>query len=143
MRFDLATHEHIVAGERHDLQRTLMTFSLGTGPHFNRKDLAVAVMSWRALVFMPSTAVMIHVGGYDQDPRELWQIPEAREFIRKFCEKTKAHENPAIDPMSRALLLACGADPNRYVDIKMISREEALRQSQAFFKSRIGDDDSV
>lgn len=133
MRIDFATHENIVAGERHDLGHTMLTFSIGTRPYFNRKALATAVVSWRALDIKPSTVIVLHLGGYDDDPRELWQIPEARDFIRRFAEKTKAHEHPAVDPISRNLLLACGADPDLKVSVDMITVDDALRQMGEFF----------
>ena len=131
------THEDIVSGHREDLTRTMVAFSIGTAPYFDRKALSIAVLSWRALKIEPSTAIVIHLGGYDDDPRELWNIPEARDFIRRFCEKTQAHKHPALEPMSRNLLFACGADPDRDVGVTMISGKEALEQSGEFFKKRI------
>ncbi|MGY3615720.1 hypothetical protein [Bradyrhizobium sp. USDA 10063] len=136
-----ATHEGIVSGQLEDLTRTMVAFSIGTAPYFNRKALATAVLSWRALKIKPSTAIVLHLGGYDDDPRELWEIPQARDFIRRFAEKTKAHEHPALDPQSRTLLLACGADPDRIVGVIPISAEESLRRSGEFFKTRIKGDD--
>jgi hypothetical protein len=135
--FKFRTHEGVVSGQREDLDRTVMVFSIGTAPYFNRKALATAVLSWRALKIKPSTAIVIHLGGYDEDPRELWQIPEARDFIFRFCEKTQAHKHPALDPMSRNLLLLCGAEPDLHVGAIMIPAEESRRQTQEFFESRI------
>jgi len=135
--FKFQTHESVVAGQREDLTRTVMVFSIGTAPCFNRKALAIAVLSWRALKIKPSTAIVIHLGGYDEDPRELWQIPEAKDFICRFCEKTQAHKHPALDPMSRNLLLLCGADPDLHVEATMISVKQSMRQTEEFFKSRI------
>ena len=137
-KVEFLDHESIVAGNdrREHLEKTMVVFSLG-GPPWNRKALATAVLSWRGLKIMPSTAVVFHVGGYDEDPRELWEIPEVCDFMRRFCHKTKAHESDALDPPSRALLLACGADPTQTVRVTMISREESLEQSNDFFKSRL------
>lgn len=136
-KFDYATHDEIVSGQQFDLDRTVMMFSIGEYPRLYAKALAAAVMSWRALKIKPSTAIIIHLGGYDEDPRELWDIPQAREFIRKFAEKTGAHKHPAIDPTSRALLLACGADPELNVHVDMITAEEAIARDLKFFKERI------
>jgi hypothetical protein len=115
----------------------MMMFTIGARSEFTRRAMATAVMSWRALVFRPSTAVVMHISGYDDDPRELWQIPEVCDFVRRFCEKTRAHEHPAIEPMSRSLLLACGADPDRHFNVTMITRDEALERTGEFFKSKI------
>jgi len=137
MRVDVASHESVVAGRKDNLDQTVVVFSIGTAPYFNRKALATAVVSWRALKFKPSSAVVIHVGGYDDDPRELWQIPEVCAFVRRFCEKTKAHEDPALDPMSRNLLLLCGADPGIEPEVIMISPDESADATMDFFKSRM------
>jgi hypothetical protein len=56
-------------------------------------------------------SVYITVAGYDDDPRELWEIPEVSDFLRKFTAKAKlAQANfSALDDISKALLLhACG-----------------------------------
>jgi hypothetical protein len=135
--FKFRTHESVVSGQREDLTRTVMMFSIGAAPYFNRKALAIAVLSWRALKIQPSTAIVLHFGGYDEDPRELWQIPEARDFIRRFCEKTQAHKHPALEPNSRNLLLLCGVEPDLHVEARMIPVEEMMRQTQEFFASRI------
>jgi len=136
-RVDYATHESIVAGELQNLDRTLLAFSIGARPYLGKRALSTAIMSWRALKITPSTAVVIHLGGFDDDPRELWDIPEARDFIGRFAEKTQAHKHPAIDPMSRNLLLLCGADPELHARADMITKEQALEQTNEFFKSRI------
>ncbi|KRR21305.1 hypothetical protein CQ14_06560 [Bradyrhizobium lablabi] len=136
-RIEYATHDSIVSGKLQDLERTVVFFSIGSADDLSRKALATAVMSWQALKVQPSTAITVHFGGYDEDPRELWQIPEAREFIRKFAVKTNAHKHPALEPTSRALLLACGADPTKRVRVSMITENEALEESTRFFKSRI------
>ena len=33
---------------------------------------------------MPEADHMLVVGGYDDDPRELWTVPEVKEFVRDF-----------------------------------------------------------
>jgi hypothetical protein len=32
--------------------------------------------------FNPTTQIAVTIGGYDNDPRELWDIPEAKHFFR-------------------------------------------------------------
>lgn len=34
-----------------------------------------------------TTAIDITISGYDDDPRELWEIPESRRFILEFAER--------------------------------------------------------
>lgn len=131
--------EDIVAGKPQDLTKTMMVFSICSKAEMHSHALAMAVMSWRALKIQPSTAVTMHIGGYDEDPRELWQIPEVCAFVTEFCSKTGAHNHPAVEPISRNWLLACGADPNLTVSVDMISTENAFEQSNEFFKSRLKD----
>lgn len=131
------TFESIIDGDKPDLKQTMVAFSIASKDEMNRRALAAAVLAWRALKIEASTAIVMHFGGYDDDPRELWQIPEVCSFIQKFCAKTKAHEHPQVEPQSRNWLLACGADPSRSVAVKMISAEESLRQSGEFFKATI------
>jgi hypothetical protein len=130
-------HEDIVSGKPQDLKKTMTVFSIGTGPQFSRRALSMAVMAWRALKIEPSTAVTMHIGGYDDDPRELWQIPEVRMFVQRFCAKTGAHKHPAVEPISRNWMLACGADPKVTVSVDMISLKDALDQSHEFFVKRL------
>lgn len=134
--------EDIVAGKSADLGSTMMVFSIGTAGILHSKALAYAVMSWRALKIRPSTAIVMHFGGYDEDPRELWTIPEVRKFVQKFCAKTGAHKHPALDPTSRAWLLACDVEPGLKVHVNMVSVEKSLDDSMEFFKSRLSKDES-
>jgi hypothetical protein len=140
MPIDFRTHETIVGGAREDLDRTVIAFSIGEKSDLSRKALATVVLSWRALQITPSTAIIIHFGGYDDDPRELWQIPEVCGFIQKFCAKTRAHEHPAVEPASRDLLLACGADPNTRVAVNMISPAASIEKTAAFIKDVMAKD---
>ena len=34
----------------------------------------------------PRTALMISIGGYDKDPRDLWEIPEVRAYLRSWAQ---------------------------------------------------------
>jgi hypothetical protein len=136
-KFEHQLFEDVVSGKPHDLKKTMMVFSVCSRTEMNAHALAMAIMAWRALKIMPSTAVTMHVGGYDDDPRELWEIPEVVDFVGEFCRRTGAHNHPAVEPISRNWLMACGADPNTKVTVDMISHEEALDQSFEFYKSRL------
>jgi hypothetical protein len=137
--FDYRLHEDIVGGSQQNLTKTMMVFSICSKGEMHPQALAMTIMSWRALKFTPSTAVTMHIGGYDDDPRELWEIPEVRAFVSEFCVQTGAHNHPAVEPISRNWLLACGADPDLIVRVNKISEKDALKQSSDFFKSRIKD----
>lgn len=121
-----------------DLNKTTLIFMLG--PELHRRALATAVLAWQNLKIEANTAISIIVDGYDNDPRELWEIAEVCAFIQKFCAKTRAHTHPALEPMSRNVLLLCGADPTKRVIRRPISREEATRQSLDFIDKRTKDE---
>jgi hypothetical protein len=129
------THEEVVDGKKVG-RFNCAVFSLCGKGDMDRAVMARAIMAWRRLRLKPSQIVIIHVAGYDDDPRELWQIDEVRAFVQKFCAKTGAHSHPAIDPMSRSLLLACGADPSRTVSVNMISEDAALAEFTEWIKNK-------
>ena len=134
-------HEDVVAGKpQMDLDRTMMVFSIGNAPYFSRRAVSMAVLSWRAMKIKPSTAVVMHFGGFDDDPRELWTIPEVRLFVQRFCAKTGAHKHPALDPASRAWLLACDVEPGLKVHVEMVTVEKSLEESMEFFKERLANE---
>jgi hypothetical protein len=136
-KIEYGLHDDIAAGKPVDLERTVMVFSIGTAPHFSFKAIAAAAASWQALKIKPSTAIVTHFGGFDEDPRELWEIPEVRRFVQRFCAKTDAHKHPALEPTSRAWMLACDVEPGLKVHVDMITEEKSLDQSMDFFRSRL------
>lgn len=134
MKIEGATHEEIATGKPLDIEGAVVCFSLCERGAMNRNALACAVAAWRHL--SKTRAIIMHVGGYDDDKRELWQIPEVRKFVERFCAKTKAHEHPALDPTSKALLLACGADPTLNVTVNVVPVEQSLDEIATFLKGR-------
>ena len=134
---DWRLHDQLVSGEKFDLKQTVVVFTVCERGRTNRKALATAVVAWRNLKIENNTAIMLHFAGYDDDPRELWQIPDVCDFVQRFCAKTKAHEHSALEPMSKGLLLACGADPNTIVSVNMISQDKAVQESIDFFKDKL------
>jgi hypothetical protein len=135
---DFRLHDDLISDQPFDLEKTAVIFTVCGRGELHRKAFAASVLAWRKLEskIKPSTAIMIYVNGYDDDPRELWNIPEVCDFVQRFCVKTRAHEHPALDPMSRNVLLACGANPGQRVKVNMITVAQAMQQSDAFFKTR-------
>lgn len=136
MPIEFKTHDDILAGSKEDLVKTAMVFTIGEKGALNRKGLAKAVLSWRALKIERSTAVMFHFAGYDDDPRELWHIPEVCSFVQKFCAKTSAQDHPSVEPMSRGWVLACISN----VTVEMVSEKEALDNTMAFISKKVTDE---
>jgi len=132
MRIETLTHRDAAQGK--DIDADLVMFSMCGKGEMDATVLADAVAAWRRLAKVEH--IMLHVAGYDDDPRELWQIAEVRDFVRRFCAETQAHQSPALDPTSKALLLACGGDPSIKVTVEPITVEEALARDMAWSKWR-------
>jgi hypothetical protein len=49
----------------------------------------------------PDASLSLHIDGFDDDPRELWEIPEAARFIRWFA---MALESKGLPPRFHARL---------------------------------------
>jgi hypothetical protein len=138
------TFDNIISGsDQPDLKQAMLAFSIGSKGEMDRRAMAAAVLAWRALKIEKNTAIVMHFGGYDDDPRELWEIPEVRRFVQKFCAKTNAHEHPQVEPQSRNWLLACGADPLRPVIVNQITAEQSLQESAEFFKQTLKPEDDT
>jgi hypothetical protein len=56
-----------------------------------------------------STTGPVHLGvdGYDDDPRELWEIPEVRDYIRRLILGLDLEVKSRLDPLSRILGSVC------------------------------------
>ena len=44
-------------------------------------DMLRAVSAWRAVLQINPACLLLHVGGYDDDLRELWDIPDVRRYV--------------------------------------------------------------
>jgi hypothetical protein len=98
---------------------------IGAKGHFSTalaRDAATGFC--QAIAAFPAIQHMLCVAGYDDDTRELWDIPEAREYVRQFagCVAFTLPGLPVaswrLDPGSLALVLVCtglgrvkGVDP--------------------------------
>src|SRR5690242_12312506 len=62
----------------------------------------------------PHAELALFVSGYDDDPRSLWHIPEAADYIRRFAKASGLHDwtgslFKALHEHSKGLLIACDA----------------------------------
>jgi hypothetical protein len=74
------------------------------GHRDNIDDLRAVVLpavAFKLAAKNPKTRIAIMVGGYDDDPRELWQIPEVRKYLQVFAQKAGIRDwrNPAVMQM--------------------------------------------
>jgi hypothetical protein len=72
----------------------------------------------------PQADLHPHVGGFDDDPRGLWEIPEVRAYLCRWAElvgieRADDAEDLRIEINTCAVLAKCGAyedvDPNIYI----------------------------
>jgi hypothetical protein len=62
----------------------------------------------------PNAKIMLCVNGYDDDPRELYDIPEAADYVRRFAAASGLHDwtTPlfqALDEQTIGMLVLCDA----------------------------------
>jgi hypothetical protein len=80
---------------------------IGSPGHFTDADASNAVES---ICRLAGTPTMLVIGGYDDDPRGLWDIPEAREYIQRFVIRAWARRTALrwnLDDQTKALLARC------------------------------------
>jgi hypothetical protein len=80
------------------------------GIELGKEKLPITVAAF-VMATKVAKRVNVTVSGYDNDPRELWEIPEVTDFLRQFTIEAKlAGANfSTLDDISKALLLhACG-----------------------------------
>jgi hypothetical protein len=95
---------------RRDLRRN------GKDPKADEAYFQSAVKAWHDALqrwggHLNDVRIYIKVGGYDSDPRELWEIPEVCRFMVRWARETKALDDPRLLPGARALLQAFGCEP--------------------------------
>jgi hypothetical protein len=91
----------------------MISFVLGFRGQLNEEKVKVYASGWRVMrVRHPFAEVYPVVVGYDEDPRELWEIPEVTVYVRQFAEAAgigKPSDLPH-DPLGHLyqLFAACG-----------------------------------
>jgi hypothetical protein len=92
----------------------VICFCVGNRGDLTRRDAMRAAESWRENIKRyPKAHFVLHLAGYDEDPRNLWEIDEAARYVRRWArlaglgdiEKAGAR----LDDNALAWLAACGA----------------------------------
>src|SRR5215468_5922451 len=59
---------------------------IGMRGHLSKGEARQAARMWREVVARyPKAAVYLHLPGYNQDPREIWEIVDAARYVRWFA----------------------------------------------------------
>ena len=90
-----------------------ITHGIGKRGDLTRQAAKAAAREWKeCLRIAPKAHVILHIDGYDDDPRNLWEFDEVRKFVQQFARF--AGINDVVDYSERlaedslALLAACG-----------------------------------
>lgn len=62
----------------------------------------------------PAAPILLSLSGYDQDPRSIWDIPEAADYVRAYARAAglcdwRSSLFKALDETTAGLLIACDA----------------------------------
>jgi hypothetical protein len=74
--------------EKHgDGEHTLLQLLIGMRGSLTRSSAREAANAYRrAVAQYPKAVVYVMIAGYDADPREIWEIPEARDHMRYWAQ---------------------------------------------------------
>src|ERR1700760_952194 len=75
---------------------------------FDRVKLHQAALSFVNAAIANDNPISFCVGGYDDDVRELWEVPEVMRYLREWCKIVKrmgGHGLDRLDEVNRTLLL--------------------------------------
>lgn len=99
---------------------------VGDAQHQTQED-ARRAGEWVALVArtQPQAVIRLMLGGYDDDPRSLWEIPEAADYVRHVALAAGVADwrSPIVRQFSEGTIVllskceAMGADPPFTVNI--------------------------
>jgi hypothetical protein len=102
-------YETGLGGDDHNM----VVFTIGVRGNLHRSAAKSAAKAWKqAIEKSPKAVFMPVIAGYDEDPRELWDFPEVRDYVRRwarFADLTvETLKTVAMLEGSVGFLAACG-----------------------------------
>ena len=87
---------------------------IGTRGKLTRHEAKSAARLWKeTLEVAPNAQFIFSIGGYDDDPRELWEFEEVKKFVQQFARfagiKDVVDYQDRLHPTAAGFLIACGA----------------------------------
>lgn len=74
-----------------------INLAIGMRDSLTKKDARLAAQAWRDLIARyPKASIYVCIAGYDTDSREIWEIPEAKAFMRRWARLVGLTDVPAI-----------------------------------------------
>jgi hypothetical protein len=92
----------------------VICFCIGGRGDLNREEAKRAAKSWlEHIKRYPKARFVIHLAGYDDDPRDIWEIDEAARYVRRWARLAGLDDidvaGARLDDRALAWLGACGA----------------------------------
>jgi hypothetical protein len=91
---------------------------VGERGHLTEERAAAAAEQWRSVLARNIECLWLHVAGYDDDPRELFEIDEVCAYLKLFVQHADLTVAQAVklipDSQGCAFLAACGAFGEHY-----------------------------
>jgi hypothetical protein len=86
---------------------------IGTRGALTRQAAKAAARAWKDMLQRaPKAYVMLHIAGYDDDPRAVWEFDEVRKFVQQFARFAGINDvmdySERLSELSMAFLAACG-----------------------------------
>jgi len=97
----------------------LQRFGIGSRDNLSKQEARRAAKAWReAVQLAPKAIFVLHLAGFDEDPREIWEIVEAARYVRWWAryagmddietDPEASAEGDRENSMSLGFLAACG-----------------------------------
>jgi hypothetical protein len=89
-----------------DLPNSIIVFSVDV--NFDLTEINQSAEAFVRLGQINKNPLIFSVNGYDDDPRELWDIPEVMQYLRLWYEYVKRHGGDGLNRMEetgKAILL--------------------------------------
>lgn len=108
----------------------VLWLELGGRGHLGAADIVRAAEALHTAIgkLQDRQTLVVSIGGYEHDPRSLWDIPEARKFIRRVMRQAGITHwsQPAVKALnesSLALLLQCGVFPDHPFQVQITTED--------------------
>ena len=94
-------------------ETVFVSFAIGTRDLLTKKEADRLAGAWRETSKrLPNSIFHLHIAGYDNDPRSLWEFPEVTRYVRRFARTAGLDTEEAVmkwlDPNAPGFLAACG-----------------------------------
>jgi hypothetical protein len=90
--------EHGIDAVSVDSDKVLVTLTIGTRGDLTKTRARAAAAAWRELTARyPESVFVINFHGYNNDPREIWEIVDAARYVRRFARAAGLDDFEAAD----------------------------------------------